>query len=78
MYMDDYKRWLAADLEDPALTEELRQIAGKDEQIKDRFAVALKFVSTPPGYTLQTPILSALASLVRILLMPSIASLVAL
>ena len=43
MYMDDYKRWLAADLEDPALTEELRQIAGKDEQIKDRFAVALKF-----------------------------------
>ena len=26
MYMDDYKRWLAADLEDPALSEELRKI----------------------------------------------------
>ena len=28
MYMDDYKRWLAADLEDPALTEELKKIEG--------------------------------------------------
>ena len=43
MYMDDYKRWLEADLEDPALTEELRKIEGQDEEIKDRFAVALKF-----------------------------------
>ena len=43
MYMDDYKRWLEADLEDPALTQELKSIAGQDEQIKDRFAVALKF-----------------------------------
>ena len=43
MYMDDYKRWLAADLEDPALSEELRNIEGQDEEIKDRFAVALKF-----------------------------------
>ena len=43
MYMDDYKRWLAADLEDPALTEELKAISGQDEQIKERFAVALKF-----------------------------------
>ena len=43
MYMDDYKRWLAADLEDPALTEELQKIQGQDEEIKDRFAVALKF-----------------------------------
>ena len=43
MYMDDYKRWLAADLEDPALTEELKSISGQDEQIKERFAVALKF-----------------------------------
>ena len=43
MYMDDYKRWLAADLEDPALTEELKGIEGQDEQIKERFAVALKF-----------------------------------
>ncbi|MGN0976741.1 MAG: phospho-sugar mutase [Faecousia sp.] len=43
MYMDDYKRWLEADLEDPALTEELKKIQGQDEEIKDRFAVALKF-----------------------------------
>ena len=43
MYMDDYKRWLSADLEDPALTEELKSIDGQDEQIKERFAVALKF-----------------------------------
>ena len=28
MYMDDYKRWLAADLEDPALTRELKAIEG--------------------------------------------------
>ena len=43
MYLDDYKRWSAAELEDPALTRELKEIAGDDEQIKDRFAVALKF-----------------------------------
>ena len=43
MYMDDYKRWLEADLDDPALTEELKRIEGQDEEIKDRFAVALKF-----------------------------------
>ena len=43
MYMDDYKRWLTADLEDPALTEELKRIEGQEEEIKDRFAVALKF-----------------------------------
>ena len=43
MYIDDYKRWLSADLEDPALTEELKKIEGQDEEIKERFAVALKF-----------------------------------
>ncbi len=43
MYMDDYKRWLAADLEDPALTEELKKIEGNEDEIKERFAVALKF-----------------------------------
>lgn len=43
MYMDDYKRWLEADLEDPALKAELESISGQEEQIKDRFAVALKF-----------------------------------
>ena len=43
MYMDDYKRWLSYPLEDPALKAELEAIAGQDEEIKDRFAVALKF-----------------------------------
>ena len=43
MYLEDYKRWAAAELEDLNLTRELKEIAGDDEQIKDRFAVALKF-----------------------------------
>ena len=43
MYMNDYKRWMDANLEDAALTAELESIAGNDEEIKDRFAVALKF-----------------------------------
>ena len=43
MYMDDYKRWASAELEDPALTQELQKIAGNEDEIKDRFAVALKF-----------------------------------
>ncbi len=43
MYMDDYKRWLAASLEDADLTAELAKIEGNEDEIKDRFAVALKF-----------------------------------
>ena len=43
MYMEDYKRWTEADLEDAALRTELESIAGNEEEIKDRFAVALKF-----------------------------------
>ena len=43
MYLEAYKRWLAADLEDAALTAELQSIEGNDEEIKDRFAVALSF-----------------------------------
>ena len=52
MYLDDYKRWMdterypsvpLSELEDPALTEELKGIEGKDDEVKDRFAVALKF-----------------------------------
>ena len=43
MYLDDYKRWLNAELEDPALKEELLRISGQEEEIKERFAVALKF-----------------------------------
>ena len=43
MYMNEYSRWLSASLEDPALTAELQKIEGQDEEIKDRFAVSLKF-----------------------------------
>ena len=43
MYTEEYNRWLDAKLEDPALVSELKAIEGQDEEIKDRFAVALKF-----------------------------------
>ena len=35
MYMDDYKRWMEADLEDAALKAELEAIAGDEEEIKE-------------------------------------------
>ena len=41
--MDEYKRWMEAELEDKALKEELVSIEGKEEEIKERFAIALKF-----------------------------------
>ena len=34
MYLDEYKRWLAADLEDADLKPELSKIEGNDEEIK--------------------------------------------
>ena len=43
MYQEEYKRWLAADLEDADLKPELSKIEGNDDEIKERFAVALKF-----------------------------------
>ena len=43
MYMEDYKRWLEADLEDAALKAELEMVAGNEDEIKDRFAVSLQF-----------------------------------
>ena len=43
MYMDDYKRWMEADLQDFDLKKELRDIEGDDAAIKERFAAALKF-----------------------------------
>ena len=43
MYMDDYRRWCAAPLEDPALKTELEAISGSENEIKERFAVSLKF-----------------------------------
>ena len=41
--MENYKRWLETDLEDVALKVELESISGNKEEIKERFAVALKF-----------------------------------
>ena len=41
MYQEEYKRWLAADLEDADLNPELSRIEGNDDEIKERFAVAL-------------------------------------
>ena len=43
MYMDDYNRWLGYPLEDLALKQELESIRGREDEIRDRFAVALKF-----------------------------------
>ena len=43
MYQKEYERWMAADLEDPDLKPELSKIEGNDDEIKERFAVALKF-----------------------------------
>ena len=43
MYMDEYKRWMEAELEDFDLKAELQQIEGDEDAIADRFAVALQF-----------------------------------
>ena len=43
MYLEAYKRWMEADLEDAALKTEVESIEGNDEEIKDRFAVSLAF-----------------------------------
>ena len=43
MFLEAYKRWMETDLEDSALKAELESIEGNEEEIKDRFAVSLKF-----------------------------------
>ena len=43
MYNEEYKRWMGTDLEDADLNHELAKINGNEEEVKDRFAVALKF-----------------------------------
>ncbi len=43
MYMDDYKRWLEAELLDVDLQTELLSIKDDEDAIKERFAVALQF-----------------------------------
>ena len=42
-YREEYERWKAAKLQDPALVQELEKIADNEEEIKERFAVSLKF-----------------------------------
>ncbi len=42
-YMEEFHRWSAAKLQDPTLEKELAEIDGQDEEIKERFAVSLKF-----------------------------------
>ena len=43
MIRAEYERWLAHDLEDPDLLPELLRIQDNEDEIKDRFAVSLKF-----------------------------------
>ena len=43
MYREMYERWLAFNLEDPDLLPELLKVRDNEEEIKDRFAVSLKF-----------------------------------
>lgn len=43
MYLEEYKRWCDTELEDSALAVELTEIKDNDEEIKDRFAISLKF-----------------------------------
>ncbi len=43
MIRAEYERWVAHDLEDPDLLPELLRIRENEEEIKDRFAVSLKF-----------------------------------
>ena len=41
MYQDEYKRWLAADLEDADLKPELAKVEGTAAGIRARFPVAV-------------------------------------
>ncbi len=43
MNQEEYNRWISFDLEDPDLLPELLRIGGNEGEIKDRFAVSLKF-----------------------------------
>ena len=49
MYRNEYERWLAADLEDADLKPELTKIKDNENEIKERFAVALKFGRNEPN-----------------------------
>lgn len=43
MYLEEYNRWLKGTFEDADIMTELMKIEGNDDEIKDRFAVSLKF-----------------------------------
>ena len=45
MYLDDYKRWLAADLEDPDLKPELLKIADDDVTKQSKSALQCLLLS---------------------------------
>ena len=49
MYQEEYKRWMAADLEDPDLKPELMKIEGSDDEIKERFARRRRACWRPTG-----------------------------
>ena len=48
MYLEEYNRWLKGKLEDADIMPELMKIEGNDDEIKDRFAVSLKFGTAGP------------------------------
>ena len=43
MYLEEYNRWLKGTFEDADIMPELMKIESNDDEIKDRFAVSLKF-----------------------------------
>lgn len=43
MYKEEYSRWLNTSFDDADIKPELMKIEGNDDEIKDRFAVSLKF-----------------------------------
>ena len=45
MYMDEYQRWLSCPLEDAALSRELKEIQGQEEQIKERFGTKTVYIN---------------------------------
>ncbi len=43
MFLEEYKRWMEQNLEDPDLASELAAIDGQEEEIRERFAIDLSF-----------------------------------
>ena len=53
MYMDNYKRWMQADLEDTALSADLESIAGNEDEIIDLLGEykQYEYLCSASGYT---------------------------